>query len=125
MPCPRVYRLEEDLDANQFVLLMEDITPARVGDQLTGCSVDDESMMVRIDPEMVAAALAAAPREHTLHTRNPERRVDMGGNSVAFVPVGGSPHAIDLDTGKRDATIADYRKALRDVQGNKAQLQGQ
>ncbi len=41
VPCPRVYRLEEDLDANQFVLLMEDITPARVGDQLTGCSVDD------------------------------------------------------------------------------------
>ena len=37
---PHIYRLEDDLAHNRFVLLMEDITPAEQGDQIAGCSVE-------------------------------------------------------------------------------------
>ena len=78
-----------------------------------GGVIDEESLMVRFDPEAVVAAVGLAPSEHTLHTRNPERLVKMGGNSVAFVLVGGPPHAHDIDRGKRDGTIEDYRNFMR------------
>jgi hypothetical protein len=38
---PRAYVAEIDPATHDFVLLFEDLTPARHGDQLTGCSVDD------------------------------------------------------------------------------------
>src|SRR5580698_11307564 len=37
-----------------------------------GASVDDSSLMVRIDRGLVAAALATVPREVTLHARESE-----------------------------------------------------
>lgn len=37
---PKPYHVTEDRDANRFVLIMEDMAPARVGDQLAGCTVD-------------------------------------------------------------------------------------
>ena len=36
IPTPAVYSLDEDLAANRFLLLMEDIVPATQGDQLVG-----------------------------------------------------------------------------------------
>ena len=78
-----------------------------------GCTVDEESLMVRFDPDMVEATVGLAPARHTYHTRNPQRSVEMGDNSVAFVLVGGPPHAHDLDRGKRDGTIEDYRNFMR------------
>ena len=78
-----------------------------------GGVIDEESLMVTLDPEAVVAAVDLAPSEHNLHTRNPERLVRMGGDSVAFVLVGGPPHAHDIDRGKRDGTIEDYRNFMR------------
>ncbi len=38
IPTPRIHFLGEDLGANRFLLLMDDISPAEQGDQLLGCS---------------------------------------------------------------------------------------
>lgn len=34
---PEIYYIGEDLEANDFTLIMEDVSPAQVGDQLKGC----------------------------------------------------------------------------------------
>jgi hypothetical protein len=43
---PRLFALREDLQANRFLLLMEDIDPAEQGDQITGCSVERAQLAV-------------------------------------------------------------------------------
>ncbi len=43
---PTVHFLGEDLAANRFLLLMEDIDPAEQGDQLAGCTVAEAELAV-------------------------------------------------------------------------------
>ncbi len=38
---PRAWRAEQDLPHNDFVLLLEDMGPARMGDQIAGCALAD------------------------------------------------------------------------------------
>ncbi len=78
-----------------------------------GASVDEESQMVKIDRELVAAALESAPSEFVIHGRTPAADVKMGGDNVAFVCVGGAPHISDLDHGKRPATLEDTRNIIK------------
>jgi len=75
--------------------------------QDAGCLVDDESM-VRIDREIVGAAVGSAPSFFEIASRSGNRDVAFGGDSVAFLPVGGPPHIMDLDRGKRPGTLADF-----------------
>ena len=44
---PRRYYSAMDTDARQYVLLLEDLAPARVGDQLAGCSVEQAELAIR------------------------------------------------------------------------------
>ncbi|HJU52733.1 MAG TPA: trimethylamine methyltransferase family protein [Acidimicrobiia bacterium] len=78
----------------------------------TGASVD-EDFMVRIDPELVTSALESAPSEFELVARNPDRNVLVGGRGVVLAPVGGPPHATDLDRGRRAGTLQDFCDLLR------------
>ncbi len=78
-----------------------------------GASVDDKTMMVRLDGGLVELALATAPSEFTIAGATPKRDVTLGGDHVAFVGVGGPPHITDLDRGKRPGTMADAEDFLR------------
>lgn len=44
---PDAYHVTENRDQNRFVLIMEDITPAAVGDQLQGCGLTEATMAVQ------------------------------------------------------------------------------
>jgi hypothetical protein len=44
---PRIFFAEFDPDTSDFTLLMEDLSPARVGDELRGCSVQDCALALR------------------------------------------------------------------------------
>ena len=50
-----------------------------------------------------------APNEFTQHARNPDRSVHIGGDHAVFVPAYGPPFVRDLDSGRRYATIEDFR----------------
>ena len=78
-----------------------------------GARVDEETLMVNIDRELVASALRSAPSEFVLHGRSADCDVTLGGDHVAFVCVGGAPHISDLDRGKRPATLEDTRNIIR------------
>ncbi|MFM7784037.1 MAG: trimethylamine methyltransferase family protein, partial [Gammaproteobacteria bacterium] len=62
---------------------------------------------VRIPRGMCRALLATAPREFTLHARNPARSVQLGGNATVFGPVAGPPFVSDLDRGRRYGALED------------------
>ena len=79
-----------------------------------GCVVADD--MVRFDPEMVEATIATAPSTFTLHARNPQRSLTVGGNHVTFAAIGGPAFVHDLDRGRRAGTLAEQADFLRVIQ---------
>ncbi len=81
--------------------------------QKAGADVDRGNRRVRFDRNLVAEAVAKAPARFTLHARNPERNLEIGGNAIAFSPVASPPFASDLDNGRREGNFADYQNFLR------------
>jgi trimethylamine--corrinoid protein Co-methyltransferase len=71
-----------------------------------GARIDGER--VYLSETQVMDALAAVPRQFTLHARNPRHDVKIGGGSLVFAPAYGAPFLVDVETGKRSATLDDY-----------------
>jgi len=71
-----------------------------------GCRV--EGQRVFFSPKLVEAQVAKAPARYTLHARNPEKNVVIGGEHIAFIPCYGPPFVTDLDRGRRASTLEDY-----------------
>ena len=66
--------------------------------------VDD---VAYFDRAQVLEYIAKAPAEFVWSGRNPAHDVVIGGNHVVFAPVVGPPFVLDLDSGRRDGTLAD------------------
>lgn len=78
-----------------------------------GASVDHTSMTVRIDRGMVDEALKTTPAEYRLASRNPERTVHLGGDTINFTLVAGPPNVHDMERGRRAGNLADYHDLVR------------
>jgi trimethylamine--corrinoid protein Co-methyltransferase len=76
-----------------------------------GAKLDGER--VRIGREIITEALKTAPSEFTMYCRNPDRDIRMGGNRIAFWPVGGPPNCSDMDKGRRPGTLEDNQNFIR------------
>jgi trimethylamine--corrinoid protein Co-methyltransferase len=76
-----------------------------------GATVRD--MQVTFDPAMVDELIVTAPAEFTLHARNPEHSLQIGGDRLAFGTVGSAPNSADLDRGRRTGNRADYQNFCR------------
>jgi len=88
-------------------------TEARTRFRLAGATVDETTELVRIDRGLVADCIARAPRQITLHSRNPARHVCLDGTSLVFAPVSGPPHILDSAGVRRPGTLADYANGVR------------
>jgi trimethylamine--corrinoid protein Co-methyltransferase len=71
-----------------------------------GCRLDGRRVF--FPPKLVEETVALAPAEFTLHARNPEKNVVIGGDHIAYVPCYGPPFVADLDRGRRPSTLEDY-----------------
>jgi trimethylamine--corrinoid protein Co-methyltransferase len=78
-----------------------------------GARVDPDSARVRFDPELIEEKIASAPSEFTIHARNPERNIHMGGDSVAFTAVSSPPNVSDEAGGRRVGNREDFQNLLR------------
>ena len=78
-----------------------------------GASVEVGSERVRFDREMIADTISTAPSSFTLHSRNPEHNLQIGGDYMAFGSVASAPNVADLDRGRRIGNHADYQNLLR------------
>ena len=76
-----------------------------------GADVDGER--VRIPRGLARKLCSTAPSRFTQHARNPERSVEIGGNTLVCAPVYGPPFVRDMAGGRRYATMEDFRKFVK------------
>jgi trimethylamine--corrinoid protein Co-methyltransferase len=72
-----------------------------------------KGQIARFDPALVESLVAKAPTQFTQLARNPQRNVVIGGNYVVCAPMYGPPFVRDLERGRREATIADFRNFVK------------
>lgn len=79
--------------------------------RFAAAGADVRDTQVHFDRAMVESAIASSPAEFTL--TSPGGTMTIGGRRTQFLPVGGPPHAMDLDRGKRPGTFDDFRNFIR------------
>lgn len=72
-----------------------------------------EGEVVRLGADIVEAALASAPGEFTLSSRNPDRALALGGDNLVFGLVAGPAAVHDEVAGRRPSNMADYENFIR------------
>ncbi|MEO6124919.1 MAG: trimethylamine methyltransferase family protein, partial [Ilumatobacteraceae bacterium] len=109
--------LESIHDASMQILeeIGMDFLDAEARDLLikAGAMVEPGSERVRFDREMVTEIIKTAPSEFTLHSRNPEHNLQIGGTWTAFGSVASAPNVLDLDRGRRIGNHLDYQNLLK------------
>ncbi len=108
----------EPLDAEQLdavhrasITILEEIgiefmgAKARAAFARAGAKVDDGTGIVRMSEALIAEALKTAPKTFSLTPRNPARRIDLGGDALAFGLVAGPPMVEDRINGRRPGNL--------------------
>ncbi len=72
-----------------------------------------DGQRVRFDPEAVLELVAQAPSQFTIHARNPDHDLVMGGDAVNFATVASAPNSSSFENGRRPGNFDDYRNFLR------------
>ncbi|HCX87017.1 MAG TPA: methyltransferase [Gammaproteobacteria bacterium] len=91
-------------------------TEARERYREAGAQVNEETLMVRFDPDMLLQTVGQAPPGFTMHGRSADRWFEVGDNNLVFATVGGPPHYSDLEDGRRAGTHDAFRDLLRMAQ---------
>lgn len=60
--------------------------------------------------EQIQTALSLAPSNFTVHARNPEKNIEIGGDSCTFAPAYGAPFITLPDGSQRAGTMEDYKR---------------
>lgn len=74
-----------------------------------GANVDRISNRVRIPPRLIKDALEKCPERFTLHGRDPDRSVVVGGDNQVLAPGYGAPFVLDLEGNRRVAEYRDFQ----------------
>ncbi len=81
-----------------------------------GADVEAGGDRVRFDRGLVEGALGKAPERFTLHARNPDHSLTIGGPFLAYCAVSSAPNAADLDGGRRPGNKRDFRNFVKLIQ---------
>ena len=72
-----------------------------------------EGETVFFTEEDIDSALKLCPPSFTIHARNPERSVEIGGRRPIFSPIYGAPYVVDFEGNIRSGTLEDYQTLVR------------
>ena len=78
-----------------------------------GADVEKNSTRVRFDRNLILESIAKAPSEFTIHARNSQRNLKIGGRWLAFSTVAGPPNASDIQGGRRSGNFKDYSDFIK------------
>jgi len=78
-----------------------------------GADVKPGSERVRFDRNLIMETIKTCPSEFTLHARNPERNVQIGGRNLAFAQVASPPNCSDMQGGRRAGNQQDFRNMVK------------
>jgi trimethylamine--corrinoid protein Co-methyltransferase len=90
-----------------------DFNLAAARDMLKQAGAEVAGERVRIPRGLVEKCLESVPAGFTLHARNPENSIRLGGDAMAFGNVSSPPNCSDVDGGRRPGSLADYRNFLK------------
>jgi trimethylamine---corrinoid protein Co-methyltransferase len=90
-----------------------DFLDAEARDMWRKAGAKVEGERVRFDPALLEELMSHCPSEFTVHARNPENNMQIGGNNMSFGTVGSPPSCHDVDGGRRTGNRADYQKFLK------------
>jgi len=76
-----------------------------------GATIEGER--VRIPRGLARQLCKTAPSKFVQYARNPERNVEIGGNTLVTAPVYGPPFVRDRDGGRRYATLSDFQTFVK------------
>ena len=83
-------------------------------DLLTVGAIDNGKGRVLFPPALVEEAIDQAAKSFTLHGRDPERSIEVGGNKVYFGTGGAAVQTLDMDSGLyRPSTLEDLHNFAR------------
>jgi trimethylamine--corrinoid protein Co-methyltransferase len=82
-------------------------------ERLAAAGAEVTGERVRLPRGLIEQCLATVPSEFTLHARNPENSVRLGGDAMVFGNVSSPPNCSDADGGRRVGNLADYRNLLK------------
>lgn len=68
---------------------------------------------VYFDEQVLLDWVGKAPARFTQLARNPLNSLEIGGKSSIFAPVYGPPFVLDLDRGRREATLEDFHNFVK------------
>jgi len=74
---------------------------------------DVQGERVRLPRGLARTLIATAPSQFTQHARNPARSVEIGGRNLVLAPIYGPPFVHDMESGRRYATLEDFRNFVR------------
>lgn len=78
-----------------------------------GALVNRDDGTVRVGEDIIVEALRTAPSQFTLTSRNPSRRLTLGGRHMVFGLVAGPPNVHDCINGRRSGNLTDYQNFIR------------
>ncbi len=78
-----------------------------------GADVETDGDRVRFARALIEQTMKTCPSEFTVHARNPERNIRVGGNWQFYCPVASPPNAHDMDDGRRTGNTKDFQNFLR------------
>ena len=78
-----------------------------------GADVKPGVERVRFDRSMLMETIKTCPSEFTLHARNPERNIRIGGKNLAFAQVASPPNCSDMQGGRRAGNQQDFRNLVK------------
>ncbi len=86
---------------------------ARALFKAAGAVVNEDSLMVHIGPEIVAAALATAPSSWRLRSADPRREQAYEEGALLFTAGSGCPNATDAERGRRPGSLQDFEETIK------------
>ncbi|MBO6892787.1 MAG: trimethylamine methyltransferase family protein [Roseibium sp.] len=78
-----------------------------------GADIKPGDDRVRMDRGLVEELIAKAPSEFTLHARNRNHNLQIGGDAIVFSCVASAPNVVDRDGGRRPGNRQDFGNLLR------------
>jgi trimethylamine---corrinoid protein Co-methyltransferase len=76
--------------------------------RLADAGAEVDGSRVRFAPELIESLVSSAPASFTLHARNPQRHLAIGGDAIAFSSVASAPNAASLAGGRRAGNLTDF-----------------
>ncbi len=78
-----------------------------------GADVEPGTDRVRFDRGLIMESVAKAPARYTLHARNPEHNLEIGGRWLTFGAVSSPPNVSDVQGGRRPGSKQDFDNLVR------------